>query len=77
MELITEDLLKKSKKYYTLKYYPIFHQAISLVISQKITFGLGRTIRKNFLNLLKMIHLQRIICKKYRSQILKILELTI
>jgi 3-methyladenine DNA glycosylase/8-oxoguanine DNA glycosylase len=50
MNLLTDELLNKTKEYYKLKEYPIFHQVISLIISQKISFSQGRLIRKNIFN---------------------------
>lgn len=53
MELITDKILNNTKEFYKLKEYPIFHQAISLIISQKITFNKGREIRKKLFELTK------------------------
>lgn len=46
LNLINKKLLKKTKSYYELKKYSIVHQAISLVISQKVSFQQGKNIRK-------------------------------
>jgi 3-methyladenine DNA glycosylase/8-oxoguanine DNA glycosylase len=43
--LITNDLLKSTEKYVKLKKYSMFHQTISLIISQKISFKKSRSIR--------------------------------
>lgn len=55
MDKITEEILENTKSYYELKKYSIFHQAISLIISQKITFLLGKTIRKKMFDELSLI----------------------
>lgn len=42
---INKKLLTKTKEYYKLKQYNIFHQTISLIISQKISFASSKKIR--------------------------------
>ena len=43
--MITSEILEYTKKYYELKEYSFFHQTISLIISQKISFKKSRAIR--------------------------------
>lgn len=52
LNLINKKLLKNTKPYYELKKYSIVHQAISLVISQKISFQQGKNIRKELFYLI-------------------------
>lgn len=43
--MITSEILEYTEKYYKLKEYSFFHQTISLIISQKISFKKSRSIR--------------------------------
>ena len=49
---INEKLLTKTKEYYKLKQYNIFHQTISLILSQKISFVMSRKIRSNIFDMI-------------------------
>ena len=52
-KLISKQLLDNVDQYVKLKKYPIIHQAISLIISQKISFQQGRTIRRKLFEIVK------------------------
>lgn len=45
MVLITNELLEHTKLYWQIKEHTIFHNAISLVISQQVSFKVGRNTR--------------------------------
>lgn len=50
--LIDKDVLQNTKKWYNVKKYGLFHQTISLIISQKISFVQSRTIRSEIFKII-------------------------
>lgn len=52
MDLINIGILNETKNFYKLKHYGIFHQTISLIISQKISFSSSRKIRQKMFELI-------------------------
>jgi 3-methyladenine DNA glycosylase/8-oxoguanine DNA glycosylase len=53
LDLITLDIIEKTKTFWQTKQYSIYHNTISLIISQKIAFQIGRKIRQNLFDLIK------------------------
>lgn len=45
MNLITNELLEQTKQFWKINKHTIFHNAISLVISQQVSFKVGRSVR--------------------------------
>lgn len=45
MELLTNEILEQTKQFWKINEHTIFHNTISLVISQKVSFNIGRNIR--------------------------------
>jgi 3-methyladenine DNA glycosylase/8-oxoguanine DNA glycosylase len=53
MNLITHDIIEKTKIFWQIKQYSIYHNTISLIISQKVSFQIGRKIRQKLFDLVK------------------------
>ncbi len=57
MNLINEQILTSTEQYWNIhRHKKIFHQTISLIISQKISFATGRQIRKQLYEKLSNIN---------------------
>lgn len=52
MELITEELLLETQDYWNIPSKSLYHEAVSLIISQKISFTKSRQIRSKLYELL-------------------------
>lgn len=53
LSLINKNLLDKTSEFYKQKQYSIEHQTVSLIISQKVSFTIGKNIRKKLFELTK------------------------
>jgi 3-methyladenine DNA glycosylase/8-oxoguanine DNA glycosylase len=52
MNLLTNEILDQTKLFWSIKTHAIYHNAISLVISQKVSFKVGRSIRTKLFSLI-------------------------